>query len=439
MGIDRFWGITEPNPFSPTFGGRPGVLVGRDHQIEQICYGLASGPSDPRYVTLLLGSRGTGKTALLSEIGDLAEKNGWVLVRIPSPHGGLGRPLDTAIGDAIAKYESLAPDSAESVSTERTVSVNLGALRGQWSKRRTAEPPSTFSASLRGLADMVSEAGTSALLCIDELHAIDRREARVFFSELQYVTNVDRMPLAFIGACLPEVKTTLLADNKITFLQRCTRYDLPPLSGVDALRGLRVTILNGGGRIEPQALEAAANAVNGSPYRLQIIGYNAWAIAGAPNRTIDADAVSLATTEADKQTEDNISLPAWYDLSEHDRLFLQHLAESGGTSSTEQIAKLFKVSPMGLSDQIRRLEVSRYIHIENGTVALAGIVPAGLITRLAGTIGTTSTTEADPHGPSEHHKQPSLASRQDKCNKWMPRAKAKCVLKSQHSGRCRSK
>lgn len=438
MGFDRFWGKTRPNPFSPTFGGRPSELVGRDYQIEQICAGLASGPSDPKYLSILLGSRGTGKTALLNEIGELAEKNGWILVRIPSPHGGLAQLLDSAIGDAINKYENLDSASAESVSTERTLSVNLGAIKGQWSKRRTADSPTTFSTSLRNLAEIVQAAGTSALLHIDELHAIDRQEARVFFSELQYVTNVDKQPVAFLGACLPEAKTTLLADEKNTFLQRCIKYNLPALNNADALRGLRVPIHSAGGNIEIEPLKAAAQAVNGSPYRLQMIGYNAWAIAGAPETIIDMDTVNLAIAEADKQTEDNISLPSWYDLSTRDRELLQYVAESGGISSIEHLAKSYRVLPKDLSDQIRRLEVSEHIHVENGTVSLTGrTIPAELISKLANKLGTASTS--NPLEPHETHRYLDPAKNPNRCNNWMPLAKAKCVLRTGHSGRCRSK
>lgn len=55
----------NPNPFKPTAGKRPPVLIGRESVIEDFEEGLDNGAGAPGRLMLITGNRGCGKTVLL--------------------------------------------------------------------------------------------------------------------------------------------------------------------------------------------------------------------------------------------------------------------------------------------------------------------------------------------------------------------------------------
>jgi len=70
------------NPFSPGFGQPPTRLVGREDILGPLGAGLRAGPHDEAYTSVLVGPRGSGKTALLTEIGERAAEDGWIVLPV---------------------------------------------------------------------------------------------------------------------------------------------------------------------------------------------------------------------------------------------------------------------------------------------------------------------------------------------------------------------
>lgn len=70
----------NPNPFKPTAGKRPPILIGRESVIEDFEEGLDNGAGAPGRLMLITGNRGCGKTVLLRELQRLASERGWVVV-----------------------------------------------------------------------------------------------------------------------------------------------------------------------------------------------------------------------------------------------------------------------------------------------------------------------------------------------------------------------
>ena len=68
------------NPFTPTFGIVPPFMAGRDALLDFMSSAFENGLGDPNLCTLLIGPRGSGKTALLSCIGNEAREQGWAVV-----------------------------------------------------------------------------------------------------------------------------------------------------------------------------------------------------------------------------------------------------------------------------------------------------------------------------------------------------------------------
>ena len=68
------------NPFTPTFGTSPPLLVGRDIDLDDFREGLRGGPGSPERATLVTGLRGTGKTVMLNAYEDVAGAEGWLVI-----------------------------------------------------------------------------------------------------------------------------------------------------------------------------------------------------------------------------------------------------------------------------------------------------------------------------------------------------------------------
>ena len=124
----------------------------------------------------------------------------------------------------------------------------------------------------------------------------------------------------------------------MTFFRRCARLDMPDLTVADALQGLRLPVIDAGGAFDQEALRFAARACGPLPYQMQLIGYNAWKIAGAPDRSIDMLAVEEACVLAEEQVLEDLIEPAWYDLSESSRAFLTAVAELGPEVEHQRLA-----------------------------------------------------------------------------------------------------
>ena len=65
------------NPFKPTAGAEPPVLAGRDGILYDFEMGLEEGVGAPGRLMRITGPRGSGKTVLLTELGDIARRRGW--------------------------------------------------------------------------------------------------------------------------------------------------------------------------------------------------------------------------------------------------------------------------------------------------------------------------------------------------------------------------
>ena len=436
-------GKGKPNPFSPGFGKTPPRLVGRDDLLSEISEGLATGPRDERFSSILMGVRGSGKTALLNEIEQRAATDGWVVISLDASSGG-----DLDEGDLPGRLRSeLAhiPDSYPALDIEelrggqqtgRSAGFKLGPPQSQRSESRESVAMN-LRQRLTYLAEEAQRCHTSVLLTVDELHTGQRDQVRRLANDLQHITSRAELPLAFIGAGLLEMQYTILQDKKMTFLQRSEPYRLPELDYTDALAGLRHTINDAHGEITAPALQTAATAVKGSPYRLQVIGHRAWKLADAPNRIIDETAVEQAVDIARGVVKQKVNIPALYDITETERQFLSAVVQLGARASKSEIAKIIEKSLSTTKETHRRLFLSGYVNYRNETVYLTDLVPAAVV---RDEIFEPSDDLSDVALSNDYFTVDAPEPRPQRlCREWMPRANARCVLSHGHQGACRSK
>lgn len=273
------------------------------------------------------------------------------------------------------------------------------------------------------------------LLTVDEMHAGNRDELRRLASDIQDITKIKGLPLAFVGAGLPEMAHTILEDKKMTFFHRCFRDKMTSITHDEAWRCLRLTVEESDGVIHDDALRLlAVEAADGLPYKLQSIGHHAWELSGSPKRPIDHKAAQMAVELADQDMAEKVIYPMWHDLGESDQSYLKALSECGGQGTPQEIARrLLGISGRTLARTERRLAAAGHVHrTDQGKVGLTGPFTVEAIQALAAAEAEYQLGDTDP--------APLTSSGSlETCNTYMPRAKAKCILTRGHKGGHRSR
>lgn len=85
---------TRINPFKPSAGHLPPVLIGRDMVFADFEEGLDNGSGAPGRLMRITGARGVGKTVMLAEFRRIAEKRGWQTISETASDGMAQRLVD---------------------------------------------------------------------------------------------------------------------------------------------------------------------------------------------------------------------------------------------------------------------------------------------------------------------------------------------------------
>ena len=250
--------MPQPNPFTPTFGAAPPLMVERDGIISRVEHAIEAGPHHPDYTLLLTGRRGTGKTALLDAVEAAVQARGWQTISVTASVGELTARIDEQLAGL--------PRSGGPSTGTRLRSVQALGFGASWDD--SAAPPALTAPSLRSMltatAAALNDGASGLLVTLDEFHAADTGDARELAVALQHVTRRERQPVALVAAALPEVEETVMADPGMTFFHRCARGTLETLSYAASKRALQIPIEHAGGRIEDEALAAAVESTGGA-------------------------------------------------------------------------------------------------------------------------------------------------------------------------------
>lgn len=314
------------NPFTPTFGIVPPYLAGRDRLLDAMGASFDNGLGDPNLCTLITGPRGSGKTALLSCVGDEARERGWLVVDTVAETGMLEDILQHAEHEA-----------AHLVGQEprRTLSgVSVGELVGlQWetSGKETQNWRMRMEALLKKLADRE----TGLLITVDEVRA--SVEEMVSLASAYQLFVRGGFNVALIMAGLPANVTNLVEDKRVSFLRRARQHTLGPIGAQDVSRALRKTIERAGKRIESDALRMAVEASQGFPYMIQLVGYHVWL--ESDGNVITKEDALLGTRGAAEDFRRGILDRTWGEMSAGDRAFACAMLPDEQASSLTDVAR----------------------------------------------------------------------------------------------------
>ena len=346
------------NPFAPTFGTAPPLLTGRDDILTGIADAWTTGPTHPAYTALLLGRRGTGKTVVLEALRALGHGRGWLSISEAAATTGL---LNRLAHKAAENLNLCAGDLHADIDKDLAAAgIALGSGYDP-----NADLSRRLPNVLRALTVHLQSGGTGLVITIDELHAGDTDELRMLGIVVQDITRIARLPMAFVGAGLPILEDTLLADTSVTFLQRCARYEVGSLDPPAAWTALAEPVRQLGGQMAPEAVEHAVAVSQGYPFMIQLVGFHAWRTASDPTVAVTLQDVEVGAEAARSQMGQLVIAPMWRDLSDGSRRFLAAMALDDGVSRTADIAARLEVSSEYVGVYRRRL-------MKSGMVVAAG-------------------------------------------------------------------
>lgn len=356
---------------------------------------LADGPANPDYTLLITGSRGSGKTVLLNEAEDIALSLGWRVISVSASVTELSSRIAAAALEHLREMSDGRP--ARRISSVQALGVGVS-----W-EDRSGPTPGPQHDELRGalsaLAEKQAERNAGLLLTVDELHGLRLTDARELAVAVQHITRRELLPMAFVGAALPEIEETLLNDRGMTFFQRCARAPLLPLGHTDTELALSRPISDAGRAITDEALKLMAEGSRGHPYTIQLLGYHSWEAAfdGQEATQVGVEHARMAVHEAAWTEVEQIVKPIWTGLSGTDRSFVVAMAHDTDDSTIADIADRLGRSTNYAQHYRRRLiDAGMIVPAGRGSVRFAYHGTRGWLSTLGFDVATERSRS---HGP----------------------------------------
>ena len=339
--------MRKVNPFKPTAGAEPPVLAGRDAVLEDFGIGLEEGVGAPGRLMRITGPRGSGKTVLLTELGDIARRRGWLVVDVTA-----AEHLPELICRRLEKTGSV----------DYSVELDFMVIKAKAQKDEPHRPEDIYEA-LDRVAGRLTERGKGLLVTVDEIQDASVEDVREIAVAIQHLIR-ERRNIAFVFAGLTAGVMNLLDEDGPTFLRRAhpEELDTIPVNEVEA--ALRATFEKNGVRIDEGALGIAADSTAGYAYLIQLVGYNVWRAAqvrtGGEFDAVSAEDVEKGVDAARREFERTVLETAIAHLPKTAMEYLVAMAEDALASSTGEIASRLDVPASSLSTT-RKLLVSRQI------------------------------------------------------------------------------
>lgn len=346
------------NPFSPGAGSRPPELAGREDIVRDAEISLKrtiKGRSAQSQI--FLGLRGTGKTVLLNEVMEMAEREGYFSAFVEAPEN---KPLT----------EMLYPKMRQVLRKLSTVEVakhlatkGLQALRGFASAFKIKlgdveigmdpEPGLADSGNLEiDLSEMFEAIGRAAqaagkgwVLLIDEVQYLDEDELGAVIVAVHRMSQRNLPVMVFAGG-LPQI-AKLSGDAK-SYSERLFVY--PKIGALDdaAARDAITKPLSAHDvEIDAAALLKIENLTGGYPFFLQEWGHHAWNVAN--HSPIDIEDVETATEKALTRLDDGFFRVRFDRLTPAEVEYVEAMASHGhGPYKVNDVAMALGKEPNAL-------------------------------------------------------------------------------------------
>lgn len=331
----------KKNPFRPTFGSIPVSIAGREDIMLDILDGLRNKPGDPNRSCIFSGPRGTGKTVLLTAIANIAESEGWISVNVTS-----GQDM---LKEILLQMKEKASHILTPAAKARISGLSIGGVGFSVTYK---EEPTSWRIEMTRILEELEHNETGLLITVDEISS-HQEELKILIDNYQHFIRENRN-IALLMAGLPQQVSTLLQEDRISFLRRAFLHEMGMIPVDDVAQAIRETIEEGGRRIEDKALWNAAEKTGGFAFLIQLLGYHMWR-QSPENEEITSIDVERAYEVARRQMERTIFEVTSRELTGREHEFLSKMTEDDEESRVSIIAKRMEISANNATKIKRRL------------------------------------------------------------------------------------
>jgi hypothetical protein len=322
-----------PNPFHPSFGVSPPLLVGRDRLIDEFIEAVEDGPGAAGRATLYTGPRGAGKTVMLNAIEGRTKAKGWLVISETASPGFIERITRQHLPRLLRDFD---PDAVHHRLSGFNVPLGpLGSGGATWNTLEAHVVEADLRNQIELLTGLLVEHETGLLITLDEIHRNQIAEMRELATAVQHAFREER-DLAFVGAGLASSISDVVNDGVLTFLRRADRHHLGSVQHGDVQRAIREPIEMSGRSVGDEALDVMANGTRGYPFLIQLVGAQTWRL--HPSQTdITVDDAHEGVSRALRRLGVLVYEPALAGASAIDKTFLLAMAKDDGPSKMADI------------------------------------------------------------------------------------------------------
>lgn len=307
----------QVNPFDDRFGRPPKVWAGRQDMLGIVAASLTRAREESQRQILLVGPRGTGKTALIREWHARASKAHWSVVSVVPFRGGLLNSITQqsrfVLTSRFRWFRGIRKVGATVVGTGATIET-------------AADQEEGYLPAL--MQRVAKQSRRGVLFLIDEAHRLDGDELRTFGLAYQEAEgNVPKKNFAVVVAGLAGVRKMVAHRDESTFFKRLTQHELAMVPDHDIEKCISLVLRNVGRSIDHDALTLMTSEIGGWPHVMQVVAHHSFAAAvAAGDSRIRLDHVTAALPKARRQAGNELLDLAWDTLPDAVRDFLGVLA-----------------------------------------------------------------------------------------------------------------
>ena len=349
--------------FVPSFGNRPKNLVGRGEVLQKFDESLDSVAGSRERAILLLGQRGSGKTVLLLELAEKAAMLGYVVASPTIASKNLNRRILEKLQDAGAEF---LPVNTRKLSGGN---INIMGFSTGIEFEEAAGENTTFAKKLSDMCALINKAGHPVLILVDEVQS-NHEELRQLIAVYQEMVGAGS-DVAMVLAGLPSTISSVLNDHVLTFLNRAVKIDLPPLK-INEVAVYYSTAFSELGIVVPEdMIKEAAEASEGSPFMMQLIGHYITLYSNEEGK-VETDDLRRGLDRARSDFTNDICKTVLNELSEKDIEYLKAMSEDDKESEISAVRERLGISEAYVQTYKRRLIQAGVIRqVRRGVVEFA--------------------------------------------------------------------
>jgi len=305
--------------------------------------------NSPWRTTLIRGIRGSGKTALLSDIRVNLDERNVISVDIV-PNEAILENILTQLYRQLPKGILKTMPRLKSINLTRGVSVDFD---GDKDRSYFKE---TFSYQIMEMMDAFMKKGKHIVFLVDEVQK-HTEGMRIFISTYQNLI-MREYSVSMVMAGLPSAVSKVLNDKILTFLRRAKQIDLNNIELIIIEHEFKKVFANEGSILTDEVVSKAAACTHGYPYLIQLIGYYLWE---DMKNGSSVDVLEDVLVKAKAELFQNVHSVVFDDLSNQDRNFVFAMYEDEGVSSVSDIGKRMQKEKNQLSPSRNRLITAKVI------------------------------------------------------------------------------